>query len=290
MNPEILLFTVVYPQALPYFKDICSSISSQIYCDFECLVINDGCEKQCLEENLSTINHKIVDALGSPANNRQQGINYAIDNGFRYLFLCDADDTFENDRLKRTIEEFENNNADIIVSNLNVVDETLHPIINNYFSIELPTDRWIDSTFIMDKNIFGMSNTAIRIASIKNHVKIPEIPIVDWYLFTIMLNDGLRAKYISDALVNYRQHEANLIGINNFSIESFKKLSKLKHNHYRQLVGNGFGQYKQLLDDMEKLISLKDEEIEYIINAQLTCHKQPLWWQIITGNNNIKIY
>lgn len=282
MPNKDVLFTVVYPQALPYFGDVCASVKEQTNKNFDFLVINDGCEEENLKSFLTGIENIIINAIGCPSKNRQQGINYAWNNGYRYIIFCDADDSFVPKRYNRTIAEFENSGADIIVSNLNVVDCNLKSIIDNYFSWELPCDRWIDEEFIVDKNIFGMSNTALRLSSLKNDVYLPDTKIGDWYLFTLLLHNGLSARYISEALVNYRQYNNNLIGINRFDISSFRRLAFLKFNHYKLLVENGYDRFCVSLFKSKELLSLTDDEIKKTIKQQLSIHKQPLWWQIIS--------
>ncbi len=281
MLNESLFFTVVYPQALPFFKDVCDSARNQTRKDFDVVVVNDGCYTNSLESQLTGLNSTIIDTVGTIAGNRLLGIDYARKHQYKYLFFCDADDTFTADRFEWTIKEFENTDADIVVCNLNVADEKCEPVIRDYFSLEIPSDRWIDADFLRDKNIMGMSNTALRVSAIRDDVFVPTIPIVDWYLFTILLLKGLRARYISDSLVNYRQYNANMIGITHFDVPSFRKLAKHKLTHYQKLVENGYKQYENLYQQCEELTKLTDDEITEIVSRKLAEHKQPLWWQII---------
>ena len=286
MQNESVFFTVVYPQALPYFKDVCDSARSQTRKAFDVVVVNDGCDASVIKTQLLGLRSTIIDSVGTIAGNRLLGIDYARQHHYKYLFFSDADDTFTANRFERTIDEFETSGADIVVCNLNVANEKCEPVIECYFSAEIPYDTWIDAAFLSDKNIMGMSNTALRVASVPNNIAVPDIPIVDWYLFTVLLINGLRARYISDSLVNYRQYSANMIGITHFNVQNFRKLANHKMNHYRLLVENGYTQFVDLYSKTEQLSDLTDVEIQQILNKNLSIHKQPLWWQIITGNNN----
>lgn len=281
MNNPGVFFSVVYPQALPYLKDVRESALAQTRKDFDVIVVNDGCEKEQIIEELQGLNVSILKAEGGYTDNRLQGINYAKTQGYKYLLFCDADDTFTANRYERTVGEFEESSADIVVCNLNVANEKCEPFLANYFSKEILYNRWIDSEFIKDKNIFGMSNTAIRLGSLKGVIQLPETPIVDWLLFTVLLLKGLKAKYIFDSMVNYRQYNSNMIGIINYDIASFRRLAGLKHNHYRLLTESGYKQYEPLRQESESLQKLTDEEIETIVKRELAIHQQPLWWQII---------
>lgn len=277
-----VFFSVVYPQALPYLKDVRESALSQTRKDFDILIVNDGCNKDQIKRELSGLNLTILEAEGGFTSNRLQGINYARNKGYKYILFCDADDSFTFNRYERTIEEFEVAKTDIIVCNLNIADEQCKPFLKDYFSKEIPGDKWIDVDFLKDKNILGMSNTAIRLDSIKEDIQIPETPIVDWLLFTILLSKGLKTKYIMDSMVNYRQYNTNMIGITRYDVASFKKLAGLKNEHYRLLAESGYTQYVKLYQESKELQELSDEEIGQIIKRELAIHPQPLWWQIIT--------
>ena len=279
-NPGLFL-TVVYPKALPYLSDVCKSAKLQTRQDFDILVVNDGCDCNSIKAALPELNVIIIDAVGRFSANRILGIEYARAQQYEYLLFCDADDTFSPIRYEHTIEAFEQSDADIIVSNLNIVDEQLNILIKNYFSKEIPQSCWIDADFIQDKNIFGMSNTAIRLSALHHPISIPETPIVDWYLFTILLIDGLKAWYTEESFVDYRQYSDNMIGINKFDVESVRKLTSLKLNHYKLLIANGHHEYQDLYNNTERLQHLSDKEIENIIGKELNVHPQPLWWQII---------
>lgn len=282
MNNPGVVFSVVYSKALPYLRDVRDSVLAQTRRDFDVVLVNDSCDKAQIQDIFSPINFTILEPEGGFSGNRTQGINYAQKQGYKYILFCDADDSFTANRYERTIDEFEKSNADILVCNLNIADEQCRPFIKDYFSKEIPSNRWIDADFLKDKNIFGMSNTAIRLDALTEDIQIPETPIVDWLLFTTLLLKGLKAKYLTDSMVNYRQYSSNMIGINLFDVASFRRLTGLKLNHYRLLAEAGYKQYEPLRQESESLLTLSDDEIETIVKRELAIHPQPLWWQIIT--------
>lgn len=279
-NPGVF-FSVVYPQALPYLKDVRKSALSQTRKDFDIIVVNDGCKKEQVKKELWGLDITILEAEGGFTANRMQGINYARNKGYKYILFCDADDSFTFNRYERTIEEFDDGKTDILVCNLNIADEQCKPFLKDYFSKEISKNRWIGADFLLDKNVFGMSNTAIRLSSLGREIQLPETPIVDWLLFSVLLLKGLNAKYIVDSMVNYRQYSTNMIGITQFDVASFRKLAKLKINHYRLLTEIGYMQYQDLYQNTLSLQTLSDREIENIVKRELVEHPQPLWWQII---------
>ena len=282
MNSPGVIFSVVYSKALPYLRDVRDSALAQTRKDFDVVLVNDSCDKSQLKELFSPLNVTILDPDGGFSGNRTQGINYARNHGYKYILFCDADDSFTANRYERTVAEFENSNADILVCNLNIADEQCQPFLKDYFFKEIPEDRWIDADFLKDKNIFGMSNTAIRLDALTEDIEIPETPIVDWLLFSTLLLKGLKAKYLTDSMVNYRQYSSNMIGITKYDVASFRRLTGLKLNHYRLLTEAGYKQYEPLMQEVESLQNQTDEEIESIVKRELAIHPQPLWWQIIT--------
>ena len=282
MNNHGVFFSVVYPQALPYLKDVRESALSQTRKDFDFIVVNDGCDKKRIIKELQGLNITVLEAEGGFTANRLQGINYARNKGYKYFLFCDADDSFTLNRYERTISAFNESNADIIVCNLNIANEKCEPFLTNYFSKEILDDRWIDAEFIKDKNVFGMSNTAIRLSSLKGKIQLPETPIVDWLLFTELLLKGLKAKYITDSMVNYRQYSTNMIGITKYDVASFKRMAKLKYNHYTLLTDAGYNQFEPYKQESDSLQYLSEDEIVRIVKRELNIHPQPLWWQIIT--------
>lgn len=284
MRNPAAFFSVVYPQALPYLSELRDSFSAQTRNDFDVIIVNDGCEEQSIADGLKGLNLTILEPDRSIAANRLKGIDYAKSKGYEFILFADADDTFTADRYECTIDEFGRSDADVLACNLNIVDEHLTPLISDYFSKELPLSCMIDKDFIMKKNIFGMSNTAIRLSSIKGEMIMPDTKIVDWYLFSLLILKGYKARYITDSKVNYRQYSNNMIGITRYDSDSFRRLSLLKFNHYCLLLDAGHTQYLKLKRECESLLTLSESEICSIINQQLKVHPQPLWWQIISRN------
>ena len=72
----------------------------------------------------------------------------------------------------------------------------------------------IDYDFIKDKNIFGLSNTAINVNILDKIVFDKEIVAVDWFLYKGLLKSGHTAVFTNEAETYYRQYENNTIGLN----------------------------------------------------------------------------
>lgn len=274
---KIALFTVIYPGAEPYVEDFFNSIRNQTYKDFDVIIVNDGFKKDVNSYSLYR-NLKIIEIYGEAtiSGNRALGINYAIDFHYDYLFLCDIDDYMHPERVEHVLRNF--GNYDIIVNDLDIVDEQRKILIKDYFHKSITANTLLDKEFIKNKNIFGFSNTALKVKSLARVMFPKDLKVVDWYYFTQLLNGGLKAYFFDESLTEYRQHSSNMIGISSFTLDIFKKLIELKKRHYDYLKEDNLA-YQDLYDQMINLSMLSDKEIQRIINKNSITSPYPLWWE-----------
>ncbi len=273
---KVVLFTVFYPGAELYVDDFIESVSNQTYKDFDLLIVNDGYKDSNLQNIYPQVN--IVEIKGSNciSGNRSIGINYAIRHQYESLLLCDVDDYMTPNRVDESIKTLKC--VDIVVNDLDIVDTNRRLIFKDYFQKTINKETILNKEFLKDKNVFGFSNTALRVSKL-NVVEFPtDLRIVDWYYFTQLLNEGKTAKFLPISLTEYRQHTGNMIGISSFPLEGFKNLIKLKIKHYGYL-SDTYPFYKEYLEEMYKLSSLMDDQLEVIIDKNTKATPYPLWWQ-----------
>lgn len=130
--------------------------------------------------------------------------------------------------------------------------------INNYKKINLE--------FIENRNIFGLSNTAIKLKNLKKFYT-PTNPIAfDWYFFSKLLLEGKKAIFTNKTITFYRQHKNNIVGMKKMSNKFLKKNLIVKKKHYKALskICNNF---KKKLDQFKNQDNNK-KKINY-----------PLWWE-----------
>ena len=65
----------------------------------------------------------------------------------------------------------------------------------------------------MYKNIFGLTNTAIKLENISKVIFDDKVIAVDWYFFKTLLKQGLKAVFTNEIVTYYRQYENNTIGL-----------------------------------------------------------------------------
>lgn len=276
---KIAVLTVVFPSIVPYLDDYKKSLLNQTIKEFDILFVNDGLEESFLSEFFDGFQLKTLPPGKSRAKHREIGIQYAKENGYEYLILCDADDFFQEKRIEDSIKYLDEKDADIVVNNLDIVGETGNVVAKRYFSPRVSDKTVLNATFLYDKNIFGLSNTALRLSTIPDVVLPEKLIIVDWFLFAYLLEKGMKAVFIDKSLTFYRQHEENSIGINRATIETFKKQSLFKADHFKHLA-DCFEKYTDLYKKSQELMYLTDDEINTII-VKSEKMKNPLWWEII---------
>ena len=197
-----------------YLFDFFNSLINQTYKKFDVIVVNDGYKdfekiKTIYAQNLNIIELKYS---STPAKNREYGINYCIDNKYDILIFGDSDDYFKNNRIDKSLEIL--NDADIAVNDLSLFNEN-GVYEEKYLSHRLNNLDVVNFEFITNKNIFGMSNTAVKLKNISKVTFDNKIIAVDWYFFKILLKQGLKAIFTNETVSFYRQYENNIVGLSN---------------------------------------------------------------------------
>ena len=260
---KIAFLTVVFPKNKHFLLKFFNSLSNQSYKKFDLLVINDGIKDlQNYKDNFNNLNIIDINLNSSQVKNREVGINYCIENKYDILIFGDSDDYFESNRVEKSIELLKNN--DIVVNDLNLFDENgIHQKM--YLSNRLANYQIIDFDFIKNKNIFGLSNTAINLQDLAKVELSNELIALDWYIFSKFLIGGKKAIFTNETVTYYRQHEQNTIGLKQLDELSFKKGLNVKMQHYKML-----NKYFEI--DLNKLANKKFTKKK--IN-------HPLWWEQI---------
>ena len=209
---KVSFLTTVFPKNEKYLYDFFNSLKNQTYQNFDIVVINDGYKKfdkikDDFSQNLNIIE---VQYSNTPAKNKEYGINYCIDQKYDVLIFGDSDDYFQNNRVKKSLEFL--NKADVVVNDLSLFNKN-GVFKKNYMSHRINNLDIIDIEFIKDKNIFGMSNTAVKLKNLPKVLFDDKIIAVDWYFFKRLLEKGSKAIFTNEIITYYRQHKKNTIGL-----------------------------------------------------------------------------
>lgn len=227
-----VFMTTVFPGCMMFFDDFMNSLDLQTDKDFDLLIVNDGVEN--LDNYLKkyiNINFLQIISSNTIVQNRKAGIDSVINLNYEYLIFGDSDDYFELNRIAVSKECL--NYFDIVVNDLSVFDKQNGVYKTKCFSKRLKNNSTIDFDYIKDKNIFGLSNTAVKVSEITKLVYSDDMIAFDWCLFSQLLSQNKSAVFTNETQTYYRQYSNNTIGLGNNSISSIRKGIEVKKKHYQ---------------------------------------------------------
>lgn len=210
---KIAFLTTIFPMKKKYLYDFFDSLDKQTYKDFEIIVVNDGYKDfDTIKTEYSNLKIIELPYSNTIAKNREYGINYVIDNGYDILVFGDSDDYFSKNRIEESLKML--NDCDIVVNDLSLFNEN-GIFEEKYISNRLPNNTLIKYDYIKDKNIFGLSNTALNLKILNNFSIDTNTIVVDWYLYKRLLKKRYSAIFTNMCITYYRQYADNTIGLNN---------------------------------------------------------------------------
>jgi glycosyltransferase involved in cell wall biosynthesis len=209
---KVSFLTTVFPKNEKYLYVFFDSLKKQTYQNFDIIVINDGYKKFDKIKNKYSQNLNIIEVpySGTPAKNKEYGINYCLDQKYDFLIFGDSDDYFQNNRVKKSLEFL--SKTDVVVNDLSLFNKN-GVFKKNYISHRINNLDIVNVEFIRDKNIFGMSNTAVKLKNLSKVLFDDNVVAVDWFFFKILLEKGFKAIFTNEIITYYRQHKENTIGL-----------------------------------------------------------------------------
>lgn len=266
-----VVFSVIFPQNLTYFKSFIRSLESQVDKNFILVLVNDGVYELNKYFENSKIPVRIIEIDGLKLTHfeiRLYGLNKIIEWGANKVIFADSDDEFS---INRTLLTFQYLDFYPIVCNDLVIMNNEGIVINeNYWDTRLGEIFDFSSSFIKDKNIIGFGNSGIT------RDKLIEILQVlsnykegfDWLFFSSYKED-FKALFFSKAKTFYRQHDRNLLGANQLSATSLKNKLILKISHYEKIlllkkdsdIVNALGKYRKILKKSNNFFEKKVKQL-----------------------------
>ena len=246
---EILLATYNGERFLP---EQIESITSQSFKDYYILASDDNssdCTFEILRSYESVLGEKIKVVQSNTHSAKENFYNLLDMADAEYIALCDQDDFWESDRLKKSLEAIQRlekrygKETPILVhSDLEIVDENLNSKnkkmseltgINEAVKYAKKESKYLYtisteksfSRYLVENNITG--NTVIINKALLDIYKRPKVSFMhDWWLGLIAFTFG-KVGYLNECLVKYRQHESNELGAKNpLELHNIKKRNK----------------------------------------------------------------
>lgn len=279
---KIAFLTTIYPTNPRYVTDFFDSLLKQTIKNFDILVVNDGyTDFFKIKNQFKSLNIIELPAADSIAKNRQLLIQFAKINNYDIVVFGDIDDTFSEARIEKSIAALQK--VDVVVNDLTSTTKDGAVLSENIYSHRLNHEQLIPFDFIKEKNIFGLSNTAINLGKVSiDLIFFPEELIaVDWYFFSLLLLSGLSAVFIADEITFYRQYDENTIGIGGFDSEKIKSIIAIRAIHYKEMSKKN-SDFNLLLENtlcLKKQIANESKLNQLVkINSQKLIY--PLWWEL----------
>ena len=208
---KIAFLTTIFPMKKQFLIDFFNSLNNQTCDNFDVVVANDGYSNfNEIKLKYGKLNIVELECSNTPAKNREYGINYCIERKYDILIFGDSDDYFSNNRVELALEALNSN--DIVVNDVSLFDNN-GTYEDMYISNRLENDSKVNFNYIKNKNIFGLSNTALKINILSKVSFDKDLVAVDWYLYKGLLKNGCKAIFTNKAITYYRQHKDNTVGL-----------------------------------------------------------------------------
>jgi len=281
---KTLFFSVVYPAVEPFLPDFFQSLEKQTTDDFLIVLVNDGVvELNRFFEGFDPSRISVLEPGQSPVGNRMIGVRHALESNVENLIFGDSDDFFSLNRVKSCVGLLDAG-WDVVVNDLTAVDAQGQVLDSGYLSRRLTDGAEVEIDFIRDKNVFGLSNTAVRISALKE-ISLPEgLVAVDWYIFSQLLLKGCRAVFSDKTNTYYRQHGANTVGVGALDKDSVLCQLDAKVRHYRAMspCAETYAERCVLYEETWSLLKDRPDFVaEYTEFLKQREKKDPLWWENI---------
>lgn len=250
-----------------YLKEQLDSILNQTYLNFR-LLISDDCStdntKKILEEYRKNDNRIELyyqkENLGVIKN--FEFLLKKVENNY-YMF-ADQDDIWKKNKIEKSIKKIQDENCDLVYSDLEVVDENLNIKYESYWKLKgfykkikkynnfesLYLNNFITGCTIISKK--ELINKVLPLPNISKYV------LHDYWLALIISQYG-KISYIEEPLIKYRQHKSNNIGSKKKSSElkSIDEIRNLfievKKEHFKVFIENE----EKFIDDKVKSLNKK---------------------------------
>jgi len=147
-----------------------------------------------------------------------------------YFALCDQDDVWLPDKLERSVRLLESSGADLVYTDLRVVDKNLKEVAPSMWRLSniIPVSGHPVIPLLLKNSVTGCTVVARR-RLLERVLPFPEnIPMHDWWLALVAACDkGVQP--LNEQTVLYRQHEDNAIGASEFGVKGLRARLGRRH-------------------------------------------------------------
>jgi len=280
-NNDTAVFSVIFPENQPFFEEFTQSLLKQTRTDFDLVLLNDGLSS--IPDCFNGLNCKVFNAKENLAKTRQLGLQILIEEGYEQVIFADSDDLLSENRVEVSLTLLEK--ADLIANDLNLINQKGELFLEGFWKDRIPNHTEIDASFIRDKNIFGLGNSAAKGSFLKN-LNIPEtLKVVDWYIFLNLLTQDHRALFTSDTYTHYRIRPGNLGSFGEVNELSVYRCLQVKKQYYGLMATESEYYSDKLASILQIEEQLEDENVlrKFVDNRSKEI-TNPFWWEEVMEN------
>ncbi|MBO8210386.1 glycosyltransferase family 2 protein [Acinetobacter nosocomialis] len=212
-----------------YIKEQLLSILTQISETDEVIISDDSSIDNTLEI-IKSVNDSRVKVYKNCFRNVVKNFEFSISKATGdIIFLSDQDDIWHPDKVRNYIDQFNNINIGLVISNLQLIDKNGNEIKREFF------EQGFRGGFLQNliKNNFIGCSMAFRQELVSKVLPFPNnIPMHDWWIGLIALKTS-RVKYIDKKLTYYRRHDNN---VTSDTHSSFKNILIWRLNLISKLI------------------------------------------------------
>ncbi|MBJ8505168.1 glycosyltransferase family 2 protein [Acinetobacter seifertii] len=212
-----------------YIKEQLVSILKQISETDEVIISDDSSVDNTLNI-IKSINDSRVKVYRNCFRNVIKNFEFSISKASGdIIFLSDQDDIWHPDKIRNYMDQFNNINIGLVISNLQLIDKNGNEIDREFF------EQGFQIGFLQNliKNNFIGCSMAFRQELVSKILPFPDnIPMHDWWIGLIALKIS-RVKYIDKKLTYYRRHDNN---VTSGSRSSFKNILIWRLNLISKLI------------------------------------------------------
>ncbi|HBR6910323.1 TPA: glycosyltransferase family 2 protein [Klebsiella pneumoniae] len=272
-----------------YISEMLDSIANQTHQDFLIHLRDDGSK-----DNTITIceNHKLYQE-GRLKIYRDKETNLGASNNFLrilkkckadYVFLCDQDDFWMEDKISKMLEEIKKNEyrngskkPSLVFSDLMIVDSSLDLVAASFYKSSMKSsDCRSPFDFLLSNHIPGCSMVFNK-ELLSSIYPIPDdFRMHDWWIAFIASYYG-GVFYLNNPLIKYRQHDTNTIGAPGMestllgNIKSIKNFASLK----RKALSIKMGMKNHVINVPPKnIISNESEDFYRFLTEGMTINEK----------------
>lgn len=259
------------------------SILNQTYQDFR-LIISDDCSTDSTPKILEE-----YEAKDSRIEIYYHGENQGVVANFEFLIgkvrseyfmFSDQDDIWEPDKIEKTLKKLEDENLDLVYTDLSVVDSRLNVIAPSYWSLkglDYRIKKYNNFESLYLNNFVTGCTMLVKSKWINEFLPLPKDSkyILHDYWISLVISQSGKIGYVDEQTVKYRQHGNNRIGSKTASYQ-MKNLDEVRNlfldvkiDHFKTFIKNENKFKSNSYKDLNKKALKYYEDLKNVKNLTL---------------------